>query len=132
MNAAVVDASVLFDALLPGPRRPVARQAIDPYTRLVAPEHLRLEVAQVLRRYARDDLSEVTAAAVLRTLRELEIDIVPTVDLLPRVWELRGGLTCYDAAYLAAGELRAVPLLTRDSALLAHADRARCPVIAVG
>ena len=99
---------------------------------LVAPEHLRLEVAQVLRRYARDDLSEVTAAAVLRTLRELEIDIVPTVDLLPRVWELRGGLTCYDAAYLAAGELRAVPLLTRDSALLAHADRARCPVIAVG
>ena len=48
------------------------------------------------------------------------------------VWELRGGLTCYDAAYLAAGELRRVPVLTRDAALLAHADRAHCPVIAVG
>jgi predicted nucleic acid-binding protein len=131
-GAAVVDANVLCDALLPGARRDVARRAIEPYTRLLAPEHLRLEVVQVLRRYAGGDLGDIAAAAIVRTVRELDLEVVPTVDLLPRVWELRGGLTCYDAAYLAAGELRRVPLLTRDAALLAYADRAHCPVIAVG
>jgi predicted nucleic acid-binding protein len=68
----------------------------------------------------------------VRTLRELALDVVPTVDLLPRIWEPPDVLTCYDAAYLAAAEHRRAPLLTRDAALLAFADRARCPVIAVG
>ena len=102
---------------------------MDPYTVLTAPEHLRIEVAQVLRRYARDDLGETAATAILRTRAELELD--PTSALLPRVWDLRHGLTCYDAVYLAAAELRRIPLLTGDAALLAHADRARCRVVAI-
>jgi predicted nucleic acid-binding protein len=101
-GAAVVDANVLCDALLPSARRDGARRAIEPYTRLVAPELLRLEVVQVLRRYARGDSGDVAAAAIVHTVRELDLEVVPTVDILPRVWELGGGLTCYDAAYLAA------------------------------
>jgi predicted nucleic acid-binding protein len=132
VSAAVVDASVWCDALLPGSRRDAARAALEPYTVVIAPEHTLLEIAQVLRRYARTDLGNVRATAIVRTLRALALDIVPTVDLLSRIWELRDGLTCYDAAYLAAGEHRRAPLLTRDAALLAYADRARCPVIAVG
>jgi predicted nucleic acid-binding protein len=131
VSGAVVDASVWCDILLPGPRRTTARAAIEPYSVLIAPEHLRLEIAQVLRRHARTDLGDAQAAALVRTLRELDLDVVPTTDLLPRIWELRGGLTCYDAAYLAAGELRHAPVLTRDAALLAHAERASCPVVAV-
>jgi predicted nucleic acid-binding protein len=90
------------------------------------------ELVQVLRRYARGDLGAVAAEAIVRTVQELDLEVVPTVDLLPRVWGLRERLTCYDAAYLAVGELRGIPLLTRDAALLTYADRARCPVIVVG
>jgi predicted nucleic acid-binding protein len=131
MTAAVVDANVWCDALLPGSLRTTARRTLRPYTTIIAPEQLRLEVANVIRRFARRDIDQVVAAKIIHTVSALDLVVVPTVDLLPRVWELRGSLSCYDAAYLAAAELHEVPLLTRDAALLAHADQARCPVVTV-
>ncbi|MEU6266372.1 type II toxin-antitoxin system VapC family toxin [Saccharopolyspora shandongensis] len=131
MSTAVIDASVWCDALLPGERRAAARAALESYTKLAAPEHLRLEIANVLRRHARNDLSDVQASAVLNVIREMAIEVVPTADLLPRVWELRGNLTAYDAAYVATAEHLGAPLLTRDKGLLAQAGLVRCAIQAV-
>ncbi|RCW43646.1 putative nucleic acid-binding protein [Halopolyspora algeriensis] len=131
MSVAVVDASVWCDALLPGPRRTAARSALDSYTAMAAPEHLQLEITQVLRRHARHDLGAVRAEAILRTLREMPVEHVPTRTLLDRIWELREALTAYDAAYVAVAEQRDAPLITRDKGLLAHAGTVRCAVLAV-
>lgn len=129
MTVAVIDASVWCDALLPGDRKVPTRQALEPYATLAAPEHLRLELVQVLRRHARSDLGTAQAAAIIGVVRELPLTVVPTADLLDRIWELRDSLTAYDAAYAAAAEALDSPLLTRDKGLLASADRLRCPVL---
>jgi predicted nucleic acid-binding protein len=132
MSIAVVDASVWCDALLPGPRRATARAALESYTTLAAPEHLRLEIMQVLRRHARNDLGNTEASAILDVVRTVPLMIVPTAILLQRIWYLRERLTAYDAAYVAAAEHCRAPLLTRDKGLLANADRARCAIHTVG
>jgi predicted nucleic acid-binding protein len=38
---------------------------------------------------------------------------------LGRIWELRGNLTAYDAAYVALAEALEAPLVTRDERLAA-------------
>lgn len=43
------------------------------------------------------------------------------------MWELRGNLTAYDAAYVAAAEAYECPLLTTDGRL-ARASGLRCAV----
>lgn len=129
MSIVVIDASVWCDALLPGSRKLAARQAMDPYTTIAAPEHLRLELIQVLRRHARDDLGAARVASVVGVIGQLPLVVVPTTDLLGRIWELRDQLSAYDAAYAAAAEQLGAPLLTRDKGLLAQANRLRCQVI---
>ncbi|MGH3432730.1 MAG: type II toxin-antitoxin system VapC family toxin [Thermocrispum sp.] len=129
MTVAVVDASVWCDALLPGDRKRAARDALDPYATLAAPEHLRLEIVQVLRRHARSDLDSAQVAATIGVVRQLPLAVVPTAELLERIWELRDQLTAYDAAYAAAAERLDAPLLTGDKGLLAQANRLRCAVI---
>jgi predicted nucleic acid-binding protein len=51
--------------------------------------------------------------------------------LLPRIWELRGNLTAYDAAYVAAAEAYECPLLTSDGRM-SRASGIRCPVELIG
>jgi predicted nucleic acid-binding protein len=128
VTIAVVDASVWLDALLPGPRRDTARAAIDAYDTISAPEHLWLEIAQVLRRYASSNLDSTQAASLITTLAELDLSLKSTAELLPRIWELRDILSVYDAAYIAAAEQCGAELLTRDEAMLACTDTARCPI----
>jgi predicted nucleic acid-binding protein len=50
--------------------------------------------------------------------------------LLPRVWQLRGNLTAYDASYIALAEALDCPLLTADRRL-AGAPGVRATVITV-
>lgn len=127
MTTVVVDASILVDALLPGPRQQPALTALEDAEVLAGPEHLPIEVISVLRRIAlRDD----TAPALLtarHTLAQLDLDLVSLHTIHERVWELRHTLTPYDAAYIAAAEHLGGLLLSADSALLDHPDR-RCVV----
>lgn len=127
-TTAVVDASTLLDALLPGEQTDPVRACLAKVGELAAPEHLGVEVLNVLRRLdrgAKHPRPSLTTAR--RTLAELRITHVPLALLHERIWALRDNLTAYDAAYLAAAEHLYAPLLTSDTALLNHPD-AHCAV----
>jgi predicted nucleic acid-binding protein len=112
----VIDASAVLEVVL----RTTAGAAIedrlfDRAASLHAPHLIDVEVAQVLRRYARS--GEVDARhcrAALTDLTDLPITRYPHDLLLPRVWELRENLTAYDAVYVALAEVLDAPLLTHD------------------
>jgi predicted nucleic acid-binding protein len=79
-----------------------------------------VEVAQVLRRYARSgELSPERGKEALADLADLPLHRYSHEPLLPRVWELRDNLTAYDAVYLALAEALLAPLVTCDSKLAA-------------
>jgi predicted nucleic acid-binding protein len=115
----VLDASAVLELLL---GTPPGRQAADrifaPQETACAPELLDLEVAQVLGRYERQgDLSPARASQALEDLADLRLERYPHSPLLPRIWELRGHLSAYDAAYVALAEALPAPLLTADGRL---------------
>ncbi|RCW41016.1 putative nucleic acid-binding protein [Halopolyspora algeriensis] len=126
---AVIDASTLVDALLPGPGNDPVRDCLSELTEFSGPEHLRMEVLNVLRRMANNQPQpSPTLITARRTLVELNITLVPVTAMHERVWQLRHTLTAYDAAYAAAAEYLQVPLLTSDQALTKHPDL-QCTII---
>ncbi len=100
---------------------------------LNAPHLVDLEVAQVLRRLERTRL--VSAARVQLALEDfaaLDLNRYPHDILLPRVWELRGNLSAYDASYVALAEALGATLLTADSRLAASpGHRAQVVVVSL-
>jgi predicted nucleic acid-binding protein len=128
----VVDASAVLEVLLntaDGAR--IAARCFGAGETLHAPHLLDLEVAQVLRRYARSgELTAERGAQALADLADLPLVRYPHEFLLARIWELRDSVTAYDAAYLALAEALAAPLVTRDTALAStRAHRARVELI---
>lgn len=125
----VVDASVLANALTDDDllgERGRADLARDPHW--VAPEHVLIETFSAIRgRCLGGRVSEQRAREALDTLAQLAIELLGTKPLLPRMWQLRGNVAGYDAAYVAAAEAYDCPLLTAD-ARLARAHGLRCPV----
>jgi predicted nucleic acid-binding protein len=113
----VVDASVVIDLLLGVPgSEALAERLFDAREILNAPHLLDVEVAQVLRRYARvGELSAERGAAALRDLSDLPVERWPHTVLLPRLWDHHDNLTAYDAAYLALAEALDCAVLTRDA-----------------
>lgn len=125
----VVDASVLALALLNEDRiGDAARDALTDDNRWVMPEHWTVEVLSVIRGLLlsgkiganqADDAAEAVA--------EIDPEVPPTRVLVERIWELRGNLTTYDAAYVAAAEKYGCKLVTADGKL-ARASGIRCAV----
>jgi predicted nucleic acid-binding protein len=115
----VVDASALLELLLDtSVAERIASRIFDPNESLHAPHLIDLEIAQVLRRYARDrTLSPSRSQQALHDHRALRLTRYSHELLLPRIWELRHRVTAYDAAYLALAELLDAPLSTRDARL---------------
>ncbi len=124
----VVDASVLAPALADaGPDGRRCRSRLSGQ-QLAAPEIIDLEVCSVVRKLMlRGDLSKRRAASATHDLLAVPMDRASHRSLLPRIWELRGNLTPYDAAYVALAEALSVTLVTGD-ARLAAAPRSRCPI----
>ena len=115
----VVDASAILEVLLSTPDSArVAERLFRAGETLHAPHLLDIEVAQVLRRYARaGELDSARGLEALEDLIDLPLTRYPHNLLLPRMWELRQNLTAYDAAYVALAEGLEAPLVTLDSAL---------------
>lgn len=94
----------------------------------MAPDLIYLEVVSMLRKGLRRRLlPESRAAEALQSLVTVDIGIVDHRALLPRIWELRGTVTAYDAAYVAVAEDHGARLVTRD-ARLARAEGPRCEI----
>jgi predicted nucleic acid-binding protein len=115
----VLDASALVELVLGTPAgRTVAARIADPALGLHVPHLADVEVAQALRRYAKEGEVDARAAvAALEDLRALDLHRHAHEPLLDRVWELRHNLSAYDAVYVALAEVLDATLLTCDGRL---------------
>jgi predicted nucleic acid-binding protein len=123
----VLDASALVELLLnTATGQTIATRIADPALGLHVPHLADIEVAQALRRYARDGELDVKDAAVaLEDLRSLDLQRHAHEPLLERVWELRHNLSAYDAVYVALAEVLDTVLLTCDGRLARAPGMAR-------
>jgi predicted nucleic acid-binding protein len=109
----VVDASACVSFLIGDDDADWVRERLRGESVLHAPALIDFEVGSALRSL-NDRRRFVEAAEDLRAMRLVRH---PGEPLLPRMWELRGHLTAYDAAYVALAEALEVPLVTLDRRL---------------
>ena len=119
MNAIVIDASAVLEMLLRTRRaEAISRRILGEDAALHAPHLLDVEVAQVLRRYARaGEVGVARATQALADFMDVRVERYPMEPLLGRIWALRDSVTAYDAAYIALAEALDAPLLTCDARL---------------
>ena len=114
----VLDASAALEYAMGTPRSPRIGERLATATTLHMPELLALEVVSAVRRLARHRRITIERAAL--TVRNV-VDIRGVRhghDLLaPRVLDLSGRLSPYDAVYVALAEALGAPLLTLDGRL---------------
>ena len=128
----VVDASVLVEILLgteAGLR--ASDRLLQATGALHAPHLVDVEVLNAMRGLARRrEVAPARAELALRDMLELRIERYPHGPLLARAWQLRDGVSAYDAMYVALAENLGAPLVTRDRKLgRAHGHRARIEVL---
>ncbi len=121
----VADASAVLEVLLGTPASlAVAEQLFAPGQTVHAPHLIDLEVAHAIRRYVGfRDIDDALGRAAIGNMVDLQIRRYPHDVLLPRVWDLRGNLSAYDAVYVALAEALDAPLLTRDRGVADAAGR---------
>jgi len=126
----VIDASVVVAALIDvGPHGIWAEHIIETAP-LHAPELIRVEVTNMLRRLERaKQISTAEANAAYEDFMQLEIELFAFEPFWDRIWELRHNLTSYDAWYVAVGEALVLPLATLDEGLC-RANGPKCEFMA--
>ena len=109
----------------------ISHRVFDGRVTLHSPHLIDLEVTQSLRRYVlRGEAGAHRARTALSDFGDLSLTRYPHDVLLPRIWQLRGNLTAYDAAYVALAEMLSAPVLTRDARLArAGGHRAKIELI---
>ncbi|GAA5064656.1 type II toxin-antitoxin system VapC family toxin [Streptomyces similanensis] len=129
----VVDASVLTEALTgDGTAGKAARARLMRDNHWAAPEHLVVETFHAIRgRRLGAKITQDRADAAVSALASLSLETIDAQRLLPRMWELRQNVSGYDAAYIAAAEAFACPLVTGD-ARLSRCMVARCTIEVIG
>lgn len=126
MTAVVVDASLVTAGLVDD--SDVGRWAEQRLVEggLVAPTLMLFEATNILRRIAaRGEVGDDVASLAHAELLDLRVQYVDYEALADRVWELRGAVTVYDAAYVAVAEAVDAPLATLDLRL-ARSPGPRC------
>jgi predicted nucleic acid-binding protein len=115
----VIDSSVVVAALLDTDDRGVWAEKVLEQGGLYAPELLRVEAANVLRRLERGkEITEQEANAAFEDLMELDVELHAFEPFSARVWELRHNVTSYDGWYVALAEALNLPLATLDERLV--------------
>ena len=114
----VIDSSVLVAALVDsGPHGDWAEEVLANGS-LLAPELVRAETTNIIRRLERAKLiSTPEANAAQDDLMQLDIELFPFEPFADRIWELRHNVTSYDAWYVAIAEALEFPLATLDEPL---------------
>ena len=114
----VVDSSVLIAALLDTGPQGVWAESILAGSALHAPELIRAEATNTLRRLERaKHISTAEANAAHDDLTQLNLELFSFDPFAERVWELRHTVTSYDAWYVAVAEALKLPLATMDRKL---------------
>jgi predicted nucleic acid-binding protein len=131
----VVDASAVTELVLGRPAGDVVGEHFAGHDfALHAPHLLDVEVLSALRRLVvSGEATAERAGEAVADLLDLPIERYPHDILVPRIWELRGNFSAYDAGYVALAESLTddlVPLLTADTRLArAIADHVDVPVL---
>jgi predicted nucleic acid-binding protein len=114
----VVDASVLVAALVDRGRAGEWAENVIASGDLHAPELVRVETANVLRRLESDgQITTSEANAAFEDLVQLDVELFGFDSFAERIWQLRGTVTTYDAWYVALAEALQAPLATLDMRL---------------
>ena len=114
----VVDTSAVVGALVGRPPVGAVLDRLAADGDLSAPHLLDVEFLHALRRLVRTgELGEDRAADARGDFAALAIARYEHTVVADRVWELRHGLTAYDATFVALAELLEVPLVTCDARL---------------
>ncbi len=128
----VADASVVVAALLGQDATAWWAQDALGNEPIVAPHHLPVEVANILRRHAlAGAISPDTAALAHADLLRMRVSLHAYAPFARRVWALRANVTAYDACYVAVAEAFDCPLATLD-VRLARAPGPRCEFLVPG
>ena len=111
----VLDSSVLVAALVDTSSRGTWAEDILAADSLHAPELVRAEATNILRRLERARrITTPEANAAQDDLMQLHMELVPFESFADRIWELRHTVTSYDAWYVALAEALGLPLATLD------------------
>ena len=114
----VVDSSVIVAALLSTNDDGAWAERVIEDGSLFAPELIRVEVTNILRRLERSkEVTEQEANAAYADFMELDLYLHPFEPFSDRVWELRHNVTSDDAWYVALAESLGLPLATLDARL---------------
>ena len=128
MIAAVLDSSAAIALLADGG----TDAAVIRSASLYAPEIIDLEFTNVIRKLElRDELNSPNAARLVHDWGTNRVVRCRHAGFLPRIWQLRGHITPYDAAYVALAEHLNLPLVTADRRLAKAAARF-CEVVTLG
>ncbi len=130
MSRAVVDASVVVNALLPRPARAAALRSLDG-RELWAPGILDAEVLSALARLERaGSITEEESQIAVEHLASMPVRRVPAEAVAARAWQLRSALRISDAFYVAVAEALDAELITAD-ARLARAPGLPMPIVLI-
>jgi predicted nucleic acid-binding protein len=110
----------------------IARSELRAAGDIAAPDLIDVETVSVLRkRWLRRTLTEQRFATALAHLQQLGFERAPTLQLMPRAFELRANVSAHDACYVALAELLDCDLVTIDGRL-AKATGPRCSIRVLG
>jgi predicted nucleic acid-binding protein len=114
----VVDASVAVKWILPEPFSEEAERLLGAHVVRIAPEHVLVEVGQVLRRAVRTRAIPLERAREAVSALPQLVQVLPTHRLATYALEaaVRVGCTNYDALYIAAAERWDAVFVTADNA----------------